>query len=72
MNLRPTSVYTLSELAEGLGISVRTIQRCVKAGELHTVRVGLHSFATGKNILSWLESGAEGSRTPKSKLPRLS
>lgn len=67
MNLRPTTVYTLSDLAEGLDVSVRTLQRCVKAGELHAVRVGLHSFATGKNVLCWLESGVEGSQVPNRK-----
>jgi hypothetical protein len=67
MNVRPTSIYALPDLAEDLGISLRTLQRAVKAGKLHAVRAGLHTFATGKNILSWMEGGAEVSPAPKNK-----
>ena len=65
MHVRPTSIYALPDLAEGLGISLRTIQRAVKAGKLHAVRAGLHTFATGRNILNWFEGGAEGTRGPE-------
>ena len=41
MNVRPNTVYSLPDVAEALGVSTRTLQRAVKAGELHAVRVGL-------------------------------
>ncbi len=65
MHIRPTSVYTLPEVADDLGISVRSIQRPIKAGKLNAVRVGLHTFVSGRCLLLWLEDGAVGVRKQK-------
>lgn len=66
MNVRPTSVYTLPEVAEGLGISVRTLQRAVKVGNLNATRAGLHTFVSGRCLLAWVERGTAGARGQES------
>src|SRR5262245_58009958 len=63
-NIRPTGIYRLREVAKGLDISVRTLERAVKAGKLTAVRAGRHSFVTGRSLLAWLEGGPNGKAKP--------
>jgi hypothetical protein len=54
-HIKPTSIYWLQEVADSLGVSLRTLQRAVEAGKLKAVRAGRYSFATGRSLLDWLE-----------------
>lgn len=54
--IQATGVYRLTDLADGLDISVRTLQRAAAEGSLATVRVGRRSFVTGRSILAWLQA----------------
>jgi excisionase family DNA binding protein len=58
--IRPTSVYKLRDVAKGLDVSVRTLERVVAAGKLTAVRAGRHTFVTGRSLLAWLEGGTDG------------
>jgi excisionase family DNA binding protein len=63
--IKPTAVYELYNVAAGLDISIRTLERVIKAGELKAVRVGRHRFVTGKALIAWLEGRADGKGKPK-------
>jgi hypothetical protein len=56
-SIRPTGVYRLSALAESLGVSLRTLERVVAAGDLTAKRAGRYTFVTGRSLLAWLEAG---------------
>jgi hypothetical protein len=60
-SIRPSGVYRLSALADSLGVSLRTLERAVAAGDLIARRVGRYTFVTGRNLLAWLEGGAGAS-----------
>lgn len=55
LNIRPTGVYRLSDVATDLDVSLRTLQRAVEAGRLAAARAGRYTFDTGRSLLNWLE-----------------
>jgi excisionase family DNA binding protein len=59
-HIRPTSIYWLWDVAEALGVSLRTLQRAIEAGKLIAVRVGRYTFVTGRSLLAWMEGRSDG------------
>lgn len=51
MNIEPGKVYTGEELAEVLGLSVRTVQRMAAKGELKARRLGRRRVFIGQEVL---------------------
>jgi Predicted site-specific integrase-resolvase len=51
-------IYTLAEVAEGLGLSLRTLQRYVSAGEVPVRRLGRRVYVLGSDLLEGLPRGA--------------
>lgn len=64
MAIKPNSVYLLPIVAEELGVSIRSLERYVAAGDLIARRAGRHTFTTGRSLLAWLEwrEGGKGNR----------
>jgi len=65
--IKPSSVYRLRDVAAGLDVSVRTLERVVAAGKLAAVRAGRHTFVSGRSLLAWLEGGTAGKGKDKSR-----
>src|SRR5438270_5025963 len=53
--VKPNGIYRLTDAAELLGVSRRTLERAVAAGDLTGRRVGRYSYVTGRSLLSYLE-----------------
>ena len=65
--IKPNSVYLLATVAEELGVSIRSLERYVAAGDLIARRAGRHSYVTGQSLLAWLEGGDDGRSKNKQK-----
>ena len=48
--------YSPAEVAESLGVSVRTVQRLIAAGELEYVPVGSRRRISVRMVDAWLET----------------
>ena len=55
---RPTSLLTIAELAQLLGIGRTTVYRLVKTGELRAVRVGERLRFRPEDVNAYLERGS--------------
>ena len=51
----PKLSLTISEAAESLGLSVRTIEQLVRMGQLPVVRVGRRVLIPVKALSAWLD-----------------
>lgn len=52
-------VYTLSEVAEIIGLTTRTLYNYIKAGQLKAVKVGKFWRVTDKALQDFLETGTD-------------
>lgn len=51
-----SDMLTTPEVATMLGVSTRTVQRLIKAGELQAIRVGLRQVRIARqNVLDFME-----------------
>lgn len=66
-NIRPSAIYKLSDVAQGLELSLRTLQRIVAAGELIAVRAGRFTYVSGRSLLDWVEGRTGEKRARKRK-----
>lgn len=68
MQVEKDTLYTLPQLGEGLGISVRTLQRLISKGDLPARRLGKSVFVLGADLLESMPRWA--SETSQSKHTR--
>jgi Predicted site-specific integrase-resolvase len=52
------ALYSLDELSQMMGVSVRTLQRYVSDGELPVRRLGKRVYVVGSDLLDKLPAGA--------------
>jgi DNA binding domain, excisionase family len=67
LHLDRDGLYTLEQLAQELGVSVRTLQRAIERGDLPARRLGRRKFVRGADVLDGLPEVRQPKRKTRSR-----
>lgn len=67
MRIERDTLYSMDDLATGLGISVRTLQRLIARGDVPAKRLGKKVFVLGADLLNALPAWRMDEPKPKPK-----
>jgi hypothetical protein len=67
MHIDRDALYTMAELTELLGVSLRTLQRHASSGVLPTRRMGANVFVVGSELLDGLPKGKPEVKTRRTR-----